>query len=93
MRILSERTTKSRKAHRCCACLRVFPSGTKIRHVKVVYDGISTWKECPTCAELLRKDPKSFDDGCGLFEYGCVDASLDVGQTPEILLSKLDKTE
>ena len=91
MKILNEKTVRSRTHHRCSACLRIFPAGVMIRKATVLYGGIGTWKECPTCAELLRKDPKRFDDGSGIFEYGCVDAALNQGQTPEELLSELKK--
>lgn len=90
MIIISGRTTRSKKPHRCSACLRLFPKGTIIRHIKVVYDGISIWRECPTCVELLKKDPNRFDDGYGILEYGCVDNCLDIGQTPEMLLEEIN---
>ena len=89
MRIINERTVRSRTQHRCSACLRIFPSGVMIRKVKVVHDGFNTWKECPTCVELFKKDPIRFSDGFGILEYGCVDACLDVGQTPEMLLDEM----
>lgn len=91
MEALSDKVVVSRKINKCSACLRVMPIGTKIRKVVVVYNGLQTWKECPTCAELLNKYSNRFDDGFGIFEYGCVDNVLDIGQTPEMLLAELSK--
>ena len=89
MKIIGEKGVVTRKKHRCSACLRVFPAGTRMRKVAVSDAGVSTWKECPTCVELLKKDPVRFSDGFGILEYGCVDACLDVGQTPEMLLDEM----
>jgi hypothetical protein len=92
MRILKDKTVKTRKHHRCSACLWMYVSGTIMRTVVNVYEGdFGTWRECPTCVELLKKYPKHFDDGHGIFEQGCVDAALNQGQTPEELLIELNK--
>ena len=64
-----------------------------MRCVTVEFDGLSTWRECPTCEELLRRDSVRFSDGCGLHEYGCVDSALDIGQTPEMLLEEMNKNK
>jgi hypothetical protein len=92
MRILKDITVKTRKHHRCSACLWMYVPGTIMRTVTNVYEGdFGTWRECPACMELLKKYPKRFDDGFGIFEYGCVDECLNKGQTSEELLIELNK--
>lgn len=58
------------------------------------YDGIVTWRECPTCMELISKYGSRFQDGYGyegIFYADCVRDVLEPGQMPEDLLKKLSK--
>jgi ribosomal protein S27AE len=90
MDILSDKIVTTRKKHNCSACGRVFDKGTKMRTQVNTYDGIQTWRECPTCQELLSKHRSRFDDGYNVCWMNCVDEALERGQTPEDLLSALD---
>lgn len=91
MDILSDKIVTTRKKHLCDACGRVFDTGTKMRTQVNTFDGIQTWRECPTCQELLSKYRSHFDDGESFVSYHCVHNSLNVGQTPEDLLDSLNK--
>jgi predicted nucleic acid-binding Zn-ribbon protein len=89
MDILRETTVITRKKHRCNGCGRLFPKGSKM-HIQVnVQDGINTFKTCPTCQELLTKHREYFEED-GICYTDCVIESLDVGQTPEMLLELLN---
>ncbi len=90
MDILSDKVVTTRKDQMCNACGRIFPAGTKMRTQVNTYDGIRTWRECPTCYQLLIKHPEYFEGDDGLFNEGCVLGSLERGQTPEQLLEKLN---
>ena len=89
MDILSDKVVKTRKKHNCSACGRLFKKGTKMRTQVNTFDGIGTWRECPTCEELLRKYPSHFQGDYNVFEGDCVNEALERGQTPEELLSAL----
>jgi len=89
MDILSDKIVKTRKPHKCGACSRMFPAGTMMRTVTGIYDGIDTWRECPTCQILLSKFPEKFDNGFREFDVDCVDIELQEDQTPEQLLEEL----
>ena len=92
MDILSDKIVTTRKKHMCSACLRMFEKGTKMRTQVNTYEGIGTWRECPTCTELLRKYRSYFEDDYEGFCYeGCVSEVLE-NQTPEDLLIELSKT-
>lgn len=92
MYILSDKVVITRKAHRCSACLRKFPKGTKMRTQVNTNDGLCVWRECPTCQELLSKHREHFEDDYDHIVYGGdVLESLEKGQTPEQLLRKLDE--
>jgi hypothetical protein len=93
MDILSDKVVITRKKHLCGACLRAFEKGTKMRTQVNTYDGIQTWRECPTCQELLSKHRSHFSDEHNVCEYGCVDEALNRGQTPEELLSELENNK
>ena len=90
MNILSDKIVTTRKKHNCSACGRVFEKGTKMRTQVNTYDGIGTWRECPTCQELLSNYRSQFEDDCDHFCYeGCVKEVLERGQSPEELLNAL----
>lgn len=92
MEILSDKLLITRKNHKCSACLRVFEKGTKMRTQVNTFDGIGTWRECPTCIKLIGNYRSYFEDeGERLCYEGCVNEVLDRGQTPENLLSAMEK--
>jgi hypothetical protein len=90
MEILSDKTVTTRKRHICDACNRPMPIGTKMRTCFIVDGGDNwTWRECPTCAELLidyREEFENYDNG---YDNGCVREVCN-GLTPEELLSKFN---
>ncbi len=87
--IIRDKTVVTRKIHCCSACGRAFKASTKMRTQVNIYEGsIGTWRECPTCTELISKFPDHFKDE-GVFPHLCVDEILVKGQTPEDLLEKL----
>jgi formylmethanofuran dehydrogenase subunit E len=69
--------------------MRVFEAGTKMRTQVNTSDGLITWRECPTCQELLSKHRSAFEDEDSICFEGCVNEVLAKGQTPEELLSAL----
>ena len=87
--ILSDKFVTTRKPHRCDACGRHFPKGTKMRRQVNAEDGICQWYECPTCEELLGKYRGNFDDGYGMCEQFCVQDALNKDETPEEMLERL----
>ena len=93
MDILSDKIVITRKRHNCDACGRVFEKGTKMRAQVNTYGGIQTWRECPTCIELLSNYRFYFTDINDVCEENCVDEVLEKNnlssQTPEDLLEKL----
>jgi len=89
MTILSDKIVTTRKKHRCNACMRVFEAGTKMRTQVNTEDGIMTWRECPSCNELLSKHRAIFEDEDNMCFEGCVNEVLKKGQTPEELLLQL----
>ena len=93
MNILSDKIVKVRKKRMCDACGRKFEPGTKMKRQVNDYDGLLTFYECHTCQILLSKHRDYFDDGCGICESYCVRDSLERNQTPEELLSNLDKSK
>ena len=91
MDILSDKIVTTRKKHNCSACGRVFEKGTKMRTQVNTFDGIGTWRECPTCQELLSKYRSAFEDEYEHVCYdGCVSEVLESRQTPEDLLNELN---
>lgn len=89
MEILSDKIVTTRKRHLCNACHRLFDKGTTMRAQVNTYDGIATWRECPTCTELLDKHRKHFADEYNVCEDGCVNDVRQMGETPEQLLERL----
>ena len=89
MDILSDKIVITRKKHRCSACGRLFENGTKMRTQVNTFDGIQTWRECPTCTELLSEYRSHFEDYDGMCYQGCVNEACESGQTPEQLLEQL----
>ncbi len=90
MDILSNKIVKTRKKHNCCACGRVFDKGIMMRTQVNTMGGMQTWRECPTCTELLSKYRSYFEDDYDHVCYSdCVREVLERGQTPEELLSVL----
>jgi len=92
MDILSDKIVITRKKHRCSACGRLFENGTKMRTQVNTFDGIQTWRECPTCTELLSEYRSHFEDYDGMCYQDCVNEVCELGQTPEQLLQQF-KTE
>ena len=93
MYIISDKIVITRKKHNCSACGRVFGKGTKMRLQVNTSDGIQTWRECPTCIELLDNHRSYFDDDYDVCSMNCVAHSLDRDQTPEELLILLNETK
>ena len=90
MNILSDKIVKTRKKHMCNACGRMFEKGTKMRTQVNTFDKIATWRECPTCTELLNKHRSFFEDDYEHICYEfCVNEVLLKNQTPEQLLIHL----
>lgn len=94
MDILSDKIVTTRKKHMCNACGRAFEKGTRMRTQVNTMDGIQTWRECPTCEQLLGKHRSHFEDDFDhvCYEF-CVNEILERWQTPEELLSVLDKNK
>ncbi len=94
MDILRDSIVITRRTHKCTACGRKFEAGTRMRTQVYVDSGdVYTWRECPTCQELLSKHRSKFEDDyentCCEF---CVKDSLKIGQTPEQLLDLLNES-
>ena len=91
MDVLSDKIVKTRKKKMCDACGRAFEKGTMMRTKVIKSDEIQTWRECPTCTELLSKHRSYFEDYYDHICYHlCVREALKLRQTPEELLSSLD---
>ena len=94
MDILRDKIVTTRKKHMCNACGRLFEKGTKMRTQVNTFDGIGTWRECPTCEKILSKYRAKFvDDYDNVIHEFCINEVLEKGQTPEDLLSELVKKE
>lgn len=89
MDVLSDKVVITRIKHHCSACGRLFDKGIKMRTQVNTSDGLQVWRECPTCQELLSTYRDFFEDADRICYSGCVNESLDSGQTPEELLSAL----
>lgn len=89
MDILSQKTVTTRKTHDCNCCERSFPPKTQMETTTIVYDGIYTWRTCPTCVQLIKSFPSEFEDLDGYFPQGCVREALWDDITPEDLLKHL----
>ena len=89
--ILSDKIVRTNKKHMCSACGRIFQKGTMMRTQVNTYDGIQTWRECPTCQQLLKKYAEQFESSDNMFEEFCVMNTLEQKQTPEYLLNSLEK--
>lgn len=98
MDFIRNSTVKIRKPHRCFACGRDFPVGTKM-NCNVNADGgrIYSMYACETCEILMNEYSNYFDDACGIFYEDCVgdylfyDDETGVKKTPEELLDDLKK--
>lgn len=56
----------------------------------VAYDGIGTWRECPTCEIILSKFGSEFyDESDRVYQESCVLNVLGKDETPEELLTKI----
>lgn len=93
MDVLSDKIVITRKIHKCSACGRMFEKGTKMHAQVNTFDGIQTWRTCPTCTKLLDKHRSRFEDYDGMCYEGCVFEVLERDQTPEQLLEELTKTK
>ncbi|MDP2692797.1 MAG: hypothetical protein Q8O88_04125 [bacterium] len=79
---------KTRKPHRCFACLRTFPEGTKMNYQTNVYDGdLYSLYTCETCIDIMALSNRD-DYGEG-FEEGFVREQLTGSEDPEWLLKRL----
>lgn len=91
MDILSDKIVTTRKSHLCSACHRRFEKGTAMRTQVNTYEGIGTWRTCPTCTILLDKHRDHFSDEYNVCEDGCVNDCLNSqSDTPEELLTRLN---
>lgn len=89
MEAISSKIRTNKKDHKCDACWRICITGVKMNNVTVSDQGsLYTWRECPTCMELLKKYPEKFTDGLGVFEAGCVYNYRKLFETPEMLLER-----
>lgn len=89
--VLSDKVVKTRKPHRCTACLRTFPAGSIMKRQVHTEDYFQTWNECQTCMQILSRHYTYFaDNHCDNVEEGCVKDALEKDQTPEQLLKYLD---
>lgn len=95
MDILSDKIVTTRKDHRCDACCRKFPKGSKMRAQVNTFNGIGQWRTCMTCTELTDRFNYQFEYD-GYVPESCVKDRIDndfPGLTPEQLLEKLRKNE
>ena len=93
MDILDDTIVKTRKEHLCDACHRRFPKGSIMRsQVNVGDGGIYNWRECETCTQLLSKHREVFTNpgDFNICYSNCVNEACEEGETPEMLLKKLD---
>lgn len=94
MVILSEKVVITRKRHECNACGRMFEAGTSMFTQVNVNDGIQTYRECPTCSELIARYPSYFQDEFDhtipayIVHDNCMEFKVN---TPEELLDYLNK--
>lgn len=88
MDIISDKIVKTRKKHMCSACGRVFDKGIQMRTQVNTFDGIITWRECPTCTELLSTYRSEFADNDDICHVNCVNEVCTKRQTPEQLLQQ-----
>lgn len=93
MNILRDNIVITRKKHMCNACGRVFEKGTKMHTQVNTLDGIQTFRECPTCTELLSKYRSFFEDYCSICYEFCVNDILEKGETPEDILYCLNNSK
>lgn len=91
MDILSDKIVTTRKDYICNLCYRKTDKGNKMRSQVNTYDGIQQSRICLTCDELMKKHGKYISDDQNWFESGCVDQCLEKGETPEMLLQRLNK--
>lgn len=76
--LLQYKDVITRSDHRCFACLRRFPKGSKMEYSAHVNDGqaYSSWT-CPTCKELMRiGKPFFFNEDYNWFDEGCVKEAM-----------------
>lgn len=68
--VISTKIVRTSKGHNCYACLRRFPTGTKMQSQTCRNDGeIYTVYACDTCRQLLNQYKDLFyDDGIGGFK-------------------------
>lgn len=94
MHIFSNKIVTTRKRHICNACGRFFNKGSKMRTQVNNFEGeMFTWRECPTCIELLSTYRSYFEDDDHLCYEFCVNEILEHGQTPEDLLIVLSNNK
>lgn len=69
MQILTNKTVKTRKKHYCHGCGTQYETGTPMRYISTVDDGVmSTAYWCEKCEEILSKlEPWQLEDG---FAFG-----------------------
>lgn len=70
--VISEKTVKARKAHRCGFCNMQIDPGTRYNLAFLVYDEPYTWREHLHCRELANKiiDWSDLDDcGCSADDF------------------------
>ncbi len=86
MSSLSHKLVKTRKAHQCFSCFRLFPAGSELYKWTSVYEGsICSGYTCHTCNEIFDL---SEHDGDG-FPEGYTRECLSKGQTPEEYLIEI----
>jgi hypothetical protein len=95
--LLEEKIVTTRKPHRCFACWRLFPKGSKLQWSKHCDNGdFVECYTCETCQEILKIAWKTLADPWDN-EVGerCVsDEYIDRGlKSPEALLAELKRGE
>lgn len=93
-RVLTDKEVTVRKPHRCIMCRRKFPEGSRMHYQSNIYKGdFGSVYWCMTCEGLSKMASTDFSDGEFSYPEGCVDESLEKGQTPEMLLMDLKEKE
>jgi len=84
--VFKQTYVKTRNPHKCFSYYRLFDIGTTMRYTVGTYDVIYGTYSCTTCDKIMDLLPD--DDG---YPEGYVYEMLELNQTPEILLEKLNK--
>lgn len=90
MTTLTDKEVKTRKEHRCFACLIKYPAGTVMNYQSYIFEGeLGSCYTCNGCSELLSTYRDVFADD-GFYPEGGVRESMDDEKvkTPEELLEK-----